>query len=131
MRRGSPRVFVAAGAGGGLRSEPPRVEKAPGLPVGDATKLVRPALAGPRLLAHVLRCVARHVGFGAPRVSRASGSGCVGTLVRGGLGVLTYVGNLAIPDLSVTGRPRGGLRERVVACLVLPRGPPPTRESRK
>lgn len=87
---GAPGVAACvcrAREGGGLRSAAPSVEKAPGPPVGDGTKLVRPALAGPRLLAHVLRCAARHVGFGAPRVSRLSGSGCSGTLVRGSGGL--------------------------------------------
>lgn len=36
--------------------------------------LKRLALSGPRLPAHVLRCAARHVGYGAPHVSRVRGS---------------------------------------------------------
>lgn len=42
---------------------------------GTGTQLVGAAPAGPRLLAHVLGCAARHVGFGALRVSRVSGWG--------------------------------------------------------
>lgn len=85
-------------------------ERVAGPACGTRANLQRLALPGPRLPAHVLRCAARHVGCGAPHVSRVRDSGGMSVHAEGD----SRVGLGGLPSeplpLAVTGRwTRGGL----------------------